>query len=161
MLVWAIPHSPKTAMASPLPWDHPQPFVQALTVLPEHIDELGHTNNAVYVRWCGDIAWAHTTALGLGLDLYRELDRAMAMQQAQYQYLAAALAGDELLLGTWVEHCDGKLVSDRLFQLLRPADGKTLFRGKVRFVCIEMSSGKPKRMPAAFADGYRGAALDV
>lgn len=146
-------------METTLAWDHNHPFIQELSVGNEHIDALGHTNNAIYVGWCGDIAWAHTSALGLGIDCYRQLNRAMAMQHAEYDYLAPALLGDKLLLGTWVLNCDGKLYSERGFQLVRTSDGKTLFRGKVRFVCIEMSSGRPKRMPNAFIEGYGNAAV--
>lgn len=146
-------------MDTPFAWDHPAPFTWELTVDASHIDELGHTNNAVYVGWCGDIAWRHTTALGLGLACYRELDRAMAMAHAEYDYLAAALEGDQLLLGTWVLDTDGKLSSRRGFQLIRVADGKTLFRGEARFVCIEMSTGRPRRMPNAFIEGYGNAAV--
>jgi len=42
----------------------------------------------------------------------------------------------------------------RRFQLIRPRDGATLLRAHTTFVCIELSSGKPKRMPAEFLDGY-------
>lgn len=34
-------------------------FEQSFTALPEHIDELGHVNNTVWVRWIQDLATAH------------------------------------------------------------------------------------------------------
>lgn len=34
-------------------------FTRTFTALPEHIDELGHVNNAVWVGWVQDIATAH------------------------------------------------------------------------------------------------------
>ncbi|MNY51707.1 hypothetical protein D3C86_1873220 [compost metagenome] len=46
----------------------------------------------------------------------------------------------------------------RRFQLIRPSDATTLLRAQTTFVCIELSSGRPKRMPAEFIEGY-GAAL--
>ncbi len=48
----------------------------------------------------------------------------------------------------------------RRFQLMRPSDGATLLRAQTTFVCIELSSGKPKRMPAEFIEGY-GVALHI
>ena len=33
------------------------------TALPEHIDELGHVNNTVWVQWIQDIATAHWQAV--------------------------------------------------------------------------------------------------
>lgn len=37
-------------------------FTRTFTALPEHIDELGHVNNAVWVQWIQDIATAHWDA---------------------------------------------------------------------------------------------------
>ncbi len=42
----------------------------------------------------------------------------------------------------------------RHFQLKRPRDNTTLLRAQTTFVCIELSSGKPKRMPTEFIEGY-------
>jgi acyl-CoA thioester hydrolase len=135
-------------------WDDPQPFTLATRVGPGDIDGLQHTNNTVYVKWCEQVAWAHSVALGLDLDSYLALDRAMAITRSEYDYLQASRAGDELLVGTWIEAWDRKLTMQRRFQILRPADGVTLLRGLMRFACIEISSGRPRRMPQAFVEGY-------
>ncbi|HBQ02068.1 MAG TPA: acyl-CoA thioesterase, partial [Halieaceae bacterium] len=55
-------------------WDHASPYIHQVTVLPEHIDALEHTNNTQYVTWCNETAWAHTTALGLGANEYQDLN---------------------------------------------------------------------------------------
>ncbi|HCB43999.1 MAG TPA: acyl-CoA thioesterase, partial [Pseudomonas sp.] len=60
-------------------WDLPTPFTLPILVGADDIDELGHANNAVYVRWLERCAWQHSQSLGLGLAQYRELDRAMAV----------------------------------------------------------------------------------
>jgi len=39
-----------------------QGFTRTFTAAPEHIDELGHVNNAVWVQWIQDIATAHWDA---------------------------------------------------------------------------------------------------
>ena len=135
-------------------WDRPAPFVIALTVQPDDIDGLGHANNAVYVTWLERCAWQHSQHLGLDLATYRQLDRAMAVVRHEIDYLASAREGDELELGTWILDWDRRLKMTRQFQLLRPRDGAVLLRASTTFVCIELSSGKPKRMPAEFLDGY-------
>jgi acyl-CoA thioester hydrolase len=122
------------------------------------IDELGHTNNAVYVRWLEQCAWQHSTALGLDLASYRRLDRAMVVLRHEIDYLAAAYLGDELLVATWIVHSDQKLRLVRHFQICRASDQQTLLRAKSTFVCIALTSGRPKRMPDAFLQGY-GAVL--
>ncbi len=37
-------------------------FRKTFTALPEHIDELGHVNNAVWVQWIQELATAHWDA---------------------------------------------------------------------------------------------------
>ncbi len=140
-------------------WDYADPFVIDLRVLAEDIDGLGHANNAVYVSWLERCAWRHSQRLGLDLAEYRRLDRAMAVLRHEIDYLAAAYEGDELQLATWIVESDQRLRMNRRFQLVRPADGATLLRAQTTFVCIELSSGKPKRMPAEFIDGYGQALL--
>jgi len=135
-------------------WDHPKAFIVDIKVEAEHIDELGHANNAVYVAWLERCAWQHSQSLGLGLEDYQRLDRAMAVLRHEIDYLAAAYQGDCLQLATWVVQSDQRLKMKRNFQLVRPADAATLLRAQTTFVCIQMSSGKPKRMPAEFVEGY-------
>jgi acyl-CoA thioester hydrolase len=135
-------------------WDYPQPFLQTLRPQPDDIDGLEHTNNAVYVRWCEQIGWAHSVALGLGLADYRRLDRAMAIRRGEYDYLLPTFEGEELTLATWLVGGDGKLVMERRFQLIRNADQVTVLRGRWDLVCIDISSGKPRRMPPEFVAAY-------
>jgi acyl-CoA thioester hydrolase len=135
-------------------WDYPQPYTLALSPSADDIDGLEHTNNAVYVRWCEQAGWAHSEALGLSLADYRRLDRAMAIRRSEYDYLLPTAAGEQLLLGTWLVTTDGKLNMERRFQLLRVSDGATVLRGRWELVCIDISSGRARRMPAEFCDAY-------
>ncbi len=144
----------------PMTWDRPQPFTLAASPRPEDIDGLNHTNNAVYLQWCEKVAWAHSHSLGLSLADYRQLDRAMAIRHAQYDYLLPTVLGDELLLGTWLVASDGALTMRRAFQILRVRDGATVLRGHWDLVCIELSSGRPRRMPPAFCSAYLAAVVD-
>jgi len=76
----------------------------------------------------------------------------------ELEYLAPTFAGDELLLGTWVHENDGRLTMWRAYQILRQRDGKTVLRGRTQWVCVDLATGKPRRMPREFVDGYRPAA---
>lgn len=140
-------------------WDLPSPFTLDLRVTADDIDGLGHANNAVYVTWLERCAWRHSGYLGLDLVEYRRLDRAMAVLRHEIDYLAAAYDGDDLVMGTWIVGWDQRLKMNRRFQLIRPRDGATLLRAQTTFVCIELSSGRPKRMPSEFIDGYARAIL--
>lgn len=140
-------------------WDYPSPHCLAVSPRAEDIDGLNHTNNAVYVRWCEQVGWSHSVALGLDLDDYRRLDRAMAIRHGGYDYLLPSFEGEALVLGTWLTAGDGKLSMERRFQLRRLSDGQTLMRGKWDLVCIDISGGRPKRMPPEFIEAYQAAVV--
>ena len=140
-------------------WDHESPFVLRFKVEAEHIDALEHTNNTQYVNWCNETAWAHTTELGLGAETYRSLDRAMALTKAEYHYLPATRLGEELEVGTWITTWDRRILMERQMQIRLVATGETVLRAKLLFVCIEISTGKPKRPPKAFIEGYAPALI--
>jgi len=141
-------------------WDHPQPFTLAVTPGHDDIDGLNHTNNAVYVQWCEKVAWGHSEALGLGLADYRRLDRAMAIRRGEYDYLLPTVAGEPLTLATWLHGSDGRLTMERRFQLVRDRDQVTVLRGRWDLVCIELHSGRPRRMPPEFCQAYLAAIID-
>ena len=140
-------------------WDFSDPFTLSVRPLAEDIDGLNHTNNAVYVQWCERIGWAHSEALGLALADYQKLDRAMAIRRGEYDYLLPSLLGEDLTLATWLFKGDGKLVMERRFQLVRQSDQAVIMRGRWDLVCIEVSSGRPRRMPPEFLEAYLAAAI--
>ena len=135
-------------------WDHPDPFTLPVSPTSADIDGLNHTNNAVYVQWCEKVGWAHSEALGLGMADYLRLDRAMAIRKAEYDYVLPSLQDEALTLGTWITASDGKLTMERRFQLIRDHDQATILRGRWNLVCIEVGSGKPRRLPLEFCQIY-------
>ena len=135
-------------------WDYPLPYTIAVSPTEANIDGLNHTNNAVYVQWCEQAGWAHSEALGLNLADYQRLDRAMAIRSASYDYLLPTVLGEALTLATWLCASDGKLAMERRFQLIRDRDGVTVLRGRWDLVCIEISTGRARRMPPEFCEVY-------
>ena len=77
----------------------------------------------------------------------------MVAREHVLTYLAACFAGDELHLHTWFSHNDG-LRLRREYRFVRAADGKTMFQGHTDWVCVQLSTGRPKRMPAEFQAAY-------
>lgn len=140
-------------------WDYPDPYTIVLQVQSDDIDALGHANNAVYVSWLERCAWQHSKALGLDIASYRALDRAMAITRHEIDYLASAYLDDHLQVATWIVESDHRLTMRRRFQIIRPSDDVCLLRGVTSFCCIQLSTGKPKRMPPEFVDGYGRAML--
>ncbi|OLO06026.1 acyl-CoA thioesterase [Salinicola socius] len=138
-------------------WDLPSPFVIDIQVEASSIDHYGHVNNAEYLRWVERASWTHSRHLGLSLEDYRALDRGMVVHRHELDYLAPAFEGEPLQLATWIVVCDGRLTLERRFQLCNVETSRTLLRAQTRFACIELSSGRPKRMPPRFVEVYGNA----
>jgi len=141
-------------MTAPISWDHPDPFVTAFKVGDADIDDFGHVNNAVYVRWINDGAWAHSRSLGLDFNSYRALDAGVVVIRHEIDYVSSAMPGETALVATWVSSNDRRLRLSRRFQICDEASGRTLARAQTKFAIIALSSGRPRRMPPEFADGY-------
>ena len=137
-----------------LHFDFPAPHVIELGVAPEDIDAYGHVNNAVYLSWCDRTAWSHSAALGVPLERCVALRRGMAAQRIEIDFLRAALRGDVVRAATWIVSADGRLRAERRFQIRRVADGATLARARIDYVCINLDSGRAARMPEIFARAY-------
>jgi acyl-CoA thioester hydrolase len=134
--------------------DHPAPHVVELSVQPEDLDAYAHVNNAVYLTWLDRAAWSHSAALGVPLARCVELRRGMAAQRIEIEFVRAALLGDVVQAATWIVSADGRLRAQRRFQVRRKADGETLARACIDYVCINLDSGRAVRMPELFARAY-------
>jgi acyl-CoA thioester hydrolase len=136
-------------------FDLPSPFLRAVSAASADVDAYGHVNNAVYLRWLDEAAWAHSSSLGLTPEQCVAARRGMVVWRSQLHYLAPAHAGDTLEVATWLVYQDGRLRADRRFQIRRPRDTRTLLRALIHYVCADLDSGRPRRMPAEFAARYR------
>jgi acyl-CoA thioester hydrolase len=144
-----------------LKWLHSGPFITEWQIEQQHIDHYRHVNNVAYVSQLEKTAWAHSNALGLSIQQYQDLDRGMAISRHEIDYLAAALLGDRLLCATWIRHSRSRLKLTREFQFIRQSDGLTMLKARTDFVCIALSSGKPKPMPEILTRAFGQAAISL
>ncbi|MEM9123490.1 MAG: thioesterase family protein [Pseudomonadota bacterium] len=138
----------------PALFDLPAPHLWAVEVPAEAIDNYGHVNNTVYITWLDQCAWDHSRAVGLTKEDCDGLDRGMAVLRSQFNYLRPAFEGDTVVTATWIIENDGRLRCTRRFQIVRPSDGATLLRGRIDFFCLEISTGRPTRLPPLFMERY-------
>ncbi|WP_296283627.1 thioesterase family protein [uncultured Acinetobacter sp.] len=129
-------------------------FDLKITVQLEHIDVLGHVNNVVYVQWMQDVASAHIEALGVGLEQYLEMKHAMVAVEHHVQYRKAAMLDDDVILRTWLYDINA-LYSFRQYAFFKASDNSLLFTGNTKWACIEIATGRPKRMSPTFIQAYQ------
>ena len=128
-------------------------FEQAFTARPEHIDELGHVNNAVWVQWIQQIAVAHWDAVA---DPAHKDAYYWVVVRHEIDYLRAAFEGDEVTGRTWVGDAPQGARFDRHIEFAG-ADGKTCVRARTQWAIIDKAAGRPVRVPAQVVAPFVGA----
>ncbi len=120
------------------------PFEMSFTAMPEHIDQLGHVNNAVWVQWMEQIAVAHWEAVAEAAhkDAYF-----WVVTRHEIDYLRPALEGDRITARTWVPDPPKGARSDRNVEL-SGNDGRLCVRARTSWAMIDKASGRPVRVPA-------------
>ncbi len=78
----------------------------------------------------------------------------MVAVEHHVQYRKAALEGEEIILRTWLDDLNA-LYSFRQYAFYRPKDQSIIFMGNTKWACIEISTGRPKRMSPSFTQAYQ------
>ena len=122
-------------------------FTLPITPTPADIDELGHVNNAVWVRWLQDVATAHwrATADPAHVDAY-----VWVVVRHEIDYLGNVGAGETVTARTWVAEPPRGARFDRYMEFLGP-DAKVKVRAKTTWAIVDRASGRILRVPAEVA----------
>ncbi len=119
-------------------------FQLALRVAPADIDELGHVNNIVYLRWVQDAAGAHWRAAATAA---AQAAIVWVVLRHEIDYKTPALLGDEVLVNTWVGPAAG-LTFERHTEIIRVADQQLLARARTLWCPLSARTGRPQRINA-------------
>jgi acyl-CoA thioester hydrolase len=138
-----------------LNWDYPEPHIIEHTALENEADGYGHINNSVYLQWLDQCVWAHCDAVNMSPDFCRRLNRGFAAIRHEIDYITSAYPGDGVAIANWVTLNDERLRAERRFQIIRIDDEKTLLRARSFYVCTDLSTGRPTRMPNEFKTGFK------
>ena len=119
-------------------------FEMAFIAGPEHIDELGHVNNAVWVQWIQQVAVAHWEAVAPPAHKNAYF---WVVVRHEVDYLRPAHEGDAITARTWVADAPQGARFDRFMEFTGP-DGKACVRSRTQWAIIDRASGRPIRVPA-------------
>ncbi len=114
----------------------------AIQVAPADIDELGHVNNVVYLRWVQEAAVAHWQAAATAA---QQAELAWVAVRHEIDYKHPAMPGEQLVARTWVGTTDGRSY-ERHTEILRQADRRLLARARTLWCPISRLTGRPTRV---------------
>jgi acyl-CoA thioester hydrolase len=129
----------------------PGGFVRDFTAAPDDIDELGHVNNAVWVRWVQTLATDHWHALADPADSAACI---WVVIRHEIDYLRPLLVGQTAHGRTWVPDAPRGARFDRHVEFTS-ADAKPLVRARTTWAMIDRATGRPLRVPADLVARFR------
>ena len=113
-------------------------FEMNIAIKPEDIDQLGHVNNVVYLRWVQDLAVAHWQAAALEEDQARLV---WVVIRHEIDYKRPAFLNDEIIGRTWVGKSTRRTF-DRHTEFVRVADQHVLVRVRTVWCPVDRETGK-------------------
>ncbi len=122
-------------------------FSIEITPEPADIDELGHVNNAVWVRWLQDVATAHWLAAADPAHVAAYL---WVVIRHEVDYLGNVTAGEPVTARTWVGEAPRGARFDRHVEFTGP-DGRVRVRAKTTWAIVDRASGRIVRVPPEVA----------
>jgi len=118
-------------------------FEHRITAKAEHIDELGHVNNAVWVQWIQEVALAHWYSVA---DPAHQDDYIWVVVRHEIDYLRAVVEGETVTGRTWVGEAAKGARFDREMEFVGD-DGKVRVRARTTWAIIDKAAGRPIRVP--------------
>jgi acyl-CoA thioester hydrolase len=128
----------------------PVRFAHPVTVSPQDIDELGHVNNVVYLRWVQEAATAHWRAAA---PVQLQAEVVWVVLRHEIDYRQAARPGDRVVATTWVGEATGTRF-ERFVQFTRVPDATVLADVRSVWCPINAATGRPRRIDPALHDYF-------
>ncbi len=125
-------------------------YTTSITAQPEHIDILGHVNNAVWVQWMEQVSVEHWM---------RDADPAhveayiWVVTRHEIDYRGNVREGETVTARTWIPEGPRGARFDRHIEFTG-ADGKVKVAAKSTWAIIDKASGRILRVPAEVAANF-------
>jgi acyl-CoA thioester hydrolase len=125
-------------------------FEMAFEATEAEIDELGHVNNAAWVRWIQDVATAHWTSAATPEQIAAYV---WVVTRHEIDYLRALGPGGKVTARTWVGDAPSGARFDRFIEFVGES-GKPHVRSRTTWAMIDVASGRPARIPQAVTERF-------
>ncbi len=128
----------------------PVTFELVFQVVPDDIDDLGHVNNVVYLRWVQDVAAAHWTSV-TSADEQAQIGWVVLRHEIDYKH--PARPGDRVIARTWVGQ-PSAATFERHTEILRAQDERLLARARSLWCPVHPHTGRLRRIDPALHDRF-------
>ena len=127
-------------------------FTHSFTATAGDIDELGHVNNAVWVRWVQDLAVAHWAAVA---PADQQAAFVWVVTRHEIDYRGNVAEGETVTGETWVPEPPRGARFDRHFRFIG-ADGRLCVSGVTTWALLDRATGRLLRVRPEIAAPFVG-----
>lgn len=117
-------------------------YVRTFTALPEHIDELGHVNNAVWIDWIQQIATAHWAAVA---PAEHQATYVWVVTRHEIDYRGNIALGESVTAETFIPAPPNGARFDRRVDF-RDAAGKVIVSARSTWALLDRGTGRLLRV---------------
>ena len=122
-------------------------FARSFIAAPADIDELGHVNNAVWVRWIQELSVAHWAAVA---PPEQQAAHVWVVTRHEIDYRGNVAQGETVTGETWVPDAPRGARFDRHFRFTG-ADGRVRVEGVTTWALLDRATGRLLRIRPEFA----------
>jgi acyl-CoA thioester hydrolase len=126
-------------------------FTQRFPVDAADIDELGHVNNIVYLRYAQDIAIAHwrSRATPEMIENY-----VWVVMRHEVDYRAPLMLGDDVEVRTWVDHAPQGAAWARFIEIRKAGVDKPSAQIKSNWALLDAKTRRVRRVPMEIVERF-------
>ncbi|QCD53393.1 acyl-CoA thioesterase [Campylobacter sp. RM16192] len=117
----------------------------------EAIDINNHANNAYYLVWMQEAAFAHSNFVGDTFEEQLKNNSTWVIKRNEIDYLEQIYLGDEIEIKTWTKQAR-KVSSNRFYEFIK--DGKIIAKAITTYVYFDLDKKRPKAIPGHLAELY-------
>ncbi len=114
-----------------------------------HVDRDGKLSTVQVFNFLQEAAFRHSVIGKFGQPDLDELGLVWVLSRMKVEFYTEALLGEEVEINSWVRSINGAL-SERDFEIFK--NGTLLIRATSLWVCLDMKSLKPTRIPPVICD---------
>ena len=125
-------------------------FEYPITILQSDIDEQGHVNNIVYLKWVQDVAIAHWTSVA---NKEMQETNLWVVSRHEIDYLKSAYIHSKLIAKTWVTDPQG--AKSERYVTIMDAETETIYaKIKTTWYLLDFKTKRPKRIDAEIVNAF-------
>jgi acyl-CoA thioester hydrolase len=117
-------------------------YKKTIIVQSQHLDEVQHVNNVIYVQWMQDIASEHWNIF---VSEKLKNDVLWMIKRHEVDYYNQAFLGDVLEMETWTGDYTN-VTWKRHYEITRPSDNKKIISAASIWIPLDRKTQRPRRI---------------